>query len=113
MSGAPPFVGDPVKVMFQHMNEKPAPPSWHAPGLSVDLEALILRLLQKEPRDRLGHADDVAAELLRLGAFRIPGSRNGLPARAPTSTARRSRGAATSYGISRRASCASSAAAAG
>ena len=38
-------------------------------GVPAELEALTARLLAKDPRDRLGFAADVAAELVRLGAI--------------------------------------------
>jgi hypothetical protein len=65
--GRPPFVGQPAaQVLYQHCNERPMPPSELVEDVPAGLETLILRLLAKEPRHRLGHADDVAAVLAEL-----------------------------------------------
>jgi class 3 adenylate cyclase len=71
-TGRPPFVGDDVvSVISQHQRAEPVAPSWHAPGVPPDLEALILELLEKEPgkrptatetRDRLASVDPVPHE---------------------------------------------------
>jgi tetratricopeptide (TPR) repeat protein len=69
LAGRPPFVGTmAIQVLYQHFNTAPRPPSELAPGVPPELDALILSLLAKRPQDRLGHADDVAAALDRLGA---------------------------------------------
>src|SRR5262249_51948453 len=48
---------------------QPVAPSCFAEGVRPELDALALRLLAKEPRERPGHAGDVAAELAAaLGA---------------------------------------------
>ena len=44
------------------------PASAHADGVPGGVDALLRRLLAKEPRERLGYAEDVARELHRLGA---------------------------------------------
>jgi len=46
----------------------PVPPSEVVAGIPSELDALILQLLAKDPRDRIGHADDVAQALAALGA---------------------------------------------
>lgn len=48
--------------------DAPEPPSVLVEGVPPELENLILRLLEKDPRARIGFADDVAAVLDRLGA---------------------------------------------
>ena len=49
-TGRPPFVGDdPVAIISQHINAAPVAPSWHNPAVPQPLEALILRLLAKDP----------------------------------------------------------------
>ncbi len=58
----------------------PPPPSEHVDGVAADLDRLVVRLLQPEPRDRVGHADDVARALTEVagtGATPLP-----IPARA-------------------------------
>ncbi len=64
----PPFTGTPWMVMGQHLRATPTAPSELVTGVPPELDALILRLLAKEPQDRIGYADDVAAALEALGA---------------------------------------------
>jgi tetratricopeptide (TPR) repeat protein len=53
VTGRPPFVGDnSVAIIGQHLNTPPIVPSWHRPDLPPALEALILRLLEKDPSKR-------------------------------------------------------------
>jgi serine/threonine protein kinase len=55
-------------VARAHLDLSPRPPSELAPAVPPALDALVMRLLAKRPRDRLGYADDVAVALERLGA---------------------------------------------
>jgi tetratricopeptide (TPR) repeat protein len=69
LAGRPPFIGEsPAAVVMQHLEIEPEPPSVHAPGLPQGFDELVLRMLAKPPRDRIGYADDVATALERLGA---------------------------------------------
>jgi serine/threonine protein kinase len=43
---------NPLKLLFAHASETPTPPSAHRPDLPSDLEAVILRAIEKNPRDR-------------------------------------------------------------
>jgi hypothetical protein len=53
VTGRPPFVGDEaVAILGQHLNTPPVSPSWHNPDCPPGLEALILRLLEKDPNRR-------------------------------------------------------------
>jgi class 3 adenylate cyclase len=62
--GRPPFSGhDPVAVISQHLNTPPVAPSFHNPSLPPALNALILKLLAKNPQDRPSSADEVLAAL--------------------------------------------------
>jgi eukaryotic-like serine/threonine-protein kinase len=75
LTGRPPFRGSDVSVILErHLKEPPRPPSELAAGVSADLEAIVLRLLAKQPRDRIGYAADVGAALSRLGATDWPGT---------------------------------------
>ncbi|HEV8551681.1 MAG TPA: serine/threonine-protein kinase, partial [Polyangiaceae bacterium] len=47
---------------------RPVAPSEIVAGIPKGLDDLVLRLLAKDPRDRIGHADDVAQALAALGA---------------------------------------------
>jgi serine/threonine protein kinase/tetratricopeptide (TPR) repeat protein len=68
-TGRPPFVAErPEELLRQHLQQPPQAPSQLVEGLPEELEALMLRLLAKNPEERLGYAEDVAAALGRLGA---------------------------------------------
>ncbi len=67
LTGAPPFIGTPFSVRSQHQSAAPTPPSRHVQGVPLALEALVLRLLEKQPNHRVGFADEVAAELAQIG----------------------------------------------
>ena len=59
--GRTPFVGDPVAVLWQHVQTAPPDPRTLAPSLPDAVAELILRLLSKDPRDRPSAAAVVAA----------------------------------------------------
>jgi len=64
VTGRPPFVGeDSMSVIGQHVNTPPVAPTWHNPRCPRQLEALILRLLAKDPGERPESAADVLAAL--------------------------------------------------
>ena len=65
--GRPPFVGDEsVAIIGQHLNTPPVAPSWHRPDCPPGLEALILRLLEKDPRTRPSNAAEVREALEKV-----------------------------------------------
>src|SRR6266566_4808119 len=73
VTGRPPFVGDEaVAIIGQHLNTPPVAPSWHRPDCPPGLEALILRLLEKDPGKRPASAGEVRealGHLLEAGAM--------------------------------------------
>ena len=83
LTGTPPFVREsPVGLLWAHLHDPIQPPSERVEGLPPALDPLLLQLLAKQRRNRFGHAEDVAAALVRLGATASgPGSQ---PARQPT-----------------------------
>ncbi|SHN29476.1 serine/threonine-protein kinase [Streptomyces yunnanensis] len=67
LTGETPFrSGDPASVMMAHLNKAPDAPSSLRAGLPVGLDALVLRLLAKEPADRPQSAAAVHDELRSL-----------------------------------------------
>jgi beta-lactam-binding protein with PASTA domain/predicted Ser/Thr protein kinase len=69
VTGAPPFVGDsPVAVAYQHVREDPVPPSEYDPSLSLDVDAVILKAMAKNPANRYQSADEMREDLLRAVA---------------------------------------------
>jgi tetratricopeptide (TPR) repeat protein len=66
--GRPPFVGDEsVAIIGQHLNTPPVAPTWHRPDCPPALEALILRLLEKDPEKRPASATEVREALEAVG----------------------------------------------
>ena len=64
VTGRPPFLGDDsVAIIGQHINTPPVAPTWHNGQCPRPLEALILRLLAKEPSERPESVSDVLAAL--------------------------------------------------
>ncbi len=60
-TGKLPFAGEePVAIISQHLYAAPMPPRAHNPALPTALEAIILRLLAKDPVDRPATADEVS-----------------------------------------------------
>lgn len=52
-TGAPPFAGlSPNDLLKKHLSEDPAPPSVVNKNVSPDLDAIVLKLLSKKPKDR-------------------------------------------------------------
>jgi len=69
-AGRPPFLGDGVgDVIAKHIYEPPPPPRSLVPQLSAELEAVILRCLEKAPGDRFASASELARTLERVGGL--------------------------------------------
>ena len=74
LTGQPPFVGSSRSEVLQaHLRLEPTPPSGRVRTLPAALDRLVLRLLAKDPRERLGFADAVAAALAELKTDDGPG----------------------------------------
>jgi eukaryotic-like serine/threonine-protein kinase len=59
VAGRPPFTGDsPVSLAFRHVNEDPQPPSVYRPGVPPQVEAVIMRALEKDPGQRYQSAEE-------------------------------------------------------
>ena len=63
VSGRLPFEGDPVSLTYQHVHEAPARLDQIEPNVSPGLAALVGDLLEKDPADRPGSADEVRRAL--------------------------------------------------
>ena len=64
VTGRPPFLGDDsVAIIGQHINTPPVAPTWHNGQCPRALDALILRLLAKDPSERPESASDVLSAL--------------------------------------------------
>ena len=73
VTGRPPFAGDDVvAVISQHVNTPPVAPSWHTPECPAGLEALIVRLLAKDPAQRPASATEVIQALASVDVQSVP-----------------------------------------
>ena len=87
--GKPPFTADTsTAVAVKHVQERPLAPSLLGVSIAQSLEAIILKLLAKNPANRYPKADDLRADLKRYmdGAHRIPARTRPSP---PTGTTER------------------------
>jgi eukaryotic-like serine/threonine-protein kinase len=67
VTGKPPFSGEsPVSIAYQHVRERPQPPSLVNPQVPAPLEAVILQAMAKSPADRYQSADAMRADLDRF-----------------------------------------------
>jgi eukaryotic-like serine/threonine-protein kinase len=58
LTGRPPFHGDTaVTVALKHVTERPAPPMALNPTVTTELDAAVMRALEKEPERRFADAD--------------------------------------------------------
>ena len=64
LTGRVPFEGEsPVTIALRHVSETPPAPSQLHPAVSPALDAVVLRALAKDPRDRFADADEFIAAL--------------------------------------------------
>ncbi|MGW5689178.1 serine/threonine-protein kinase [Nonomuraea sp. NPDC003754] len=73
LCGQPPFLGVPIELIYQHLNQPPVPPRRLRPDIPADLEALVLSMLAKEPASRPASAAQVRHALASAGLRRAPG----------------------------------------
>ncbi len=64
LTGRTPFVGDsPVSIAYQHVGQPPQPPSVHQPGLSPEMDAVVLHALAKDRDARYQDAGQFRSDL--------------------------------------------------
>jgi tetratricopeptide (TPR) repeat protein/predicted Ser/Thr protein kinase len=69
LTGRLPFTGDdPLAIISQHLHAPAVPPSTFRPDLPAALEAIVLKLLAKDPADRFASAGEVTLALDRAMA---------------------------------------------
>ena len=67
VTGRAPFTGDtPLAIAYKHVQDQPPRPSTVSPGVPVGLEAIILKLLAKQPADRYVDAESLRSDLQRF-----------------------------------------------
>jgi tetratricopeptide (TPR) repeat protein len=74
-TGVPPFSGESLaEIVRKVCDEEPVPPRLRNPKISRELETVILKAIQKDPRNRYASASEFAEDLARI--------ESGLPIRA-------------------------------
>jgi serine/threonine-protein kinase len=64
LTGTTPFPGDnPFAVMNLRLTEPPVPPREVAPGITADLQEILYRALERDPKDRYASAREFARDL--------------------------------------------------
>src|SRR5437588_7353027 len=67
LTGRVPFDGDsPVTIALKQVSELPVPPSAYNPAIPPELDAIVLRALEKDPARRFADAGDMATALEQL-----------------------------------------------
>ncbi|CAM3228714.1 serine/threonine-protein kinase [Corallococcus soli] len=73
LTGARPFQGEHMQVMFAQVETQPPAPSTRAEGIPPALDALVLQLLEKKPARRPATAEAARQQLSAIeAALRIP-----------------------------------------
>jgi serine/threonine-protein kinase len=71
VTGNPPFAGmSPSDLLKKHISESPAPPSLANPNVTPELDAVILRMLSKKPKDRYAEMREVMSALRNVKCFK-------------------------------------------
>jgi pimeloyl-ACP methyl ester carboxylesterase/tRNA A-37 threonylcarbamoyl transferase component Bud32 len=63
---------DPVALVQRLVALDPAPPRTHVAGLPIELEAVVMRALEKRPAARFGSARELAGALRRIAGHDLP-----------------------------------------
>ena len=100
LTGRTPFDGDtPVTVAMRHIQDLPEPPSRINPRIAPGLERIILRCLEKDPKDRYRDGNALAYALENLGRPGRQGSTLGVTRGGPVTPAQSQIAAGRGSGI--------------
>jgi eukaryotic-like serine/threonine-protein kinase len=73
LTGQAIFTGDtPLSVAYQHVRERPIPPSQRRADISPELETVVLKALAKKPEKRYQSAAQMRADLMRVSSGNPP-----------------------------------------
>lgn len=67
LTGTPPFLGGPSEVVARHLHDRPTPPRERRADVPAELEAIVLRCLEKDPARRHPSAAALRADLEACG----------------------------------------------
>ena len=81
LTGEPPFLGEPLQVLYAHQEKEPPRPSQvrKEPDFPAQVDDLVLRCLRKEPAERPQSAVELASELRLLLASLRAGTGETMP----------------------------------
>jgi len=69
IGGKPPFQGsDSIDIIVKHIREKPVPLRNHVTDLPLEVNALVMKMLEKEPANRFQSMDEVLDAMKAAGA---------------------------------------------
>ena len=81
LTGRKPFEAASADEMLRkHMSEKPVPPSTLSPGLSPELDNLVLRCLEKDPAERYASVAELLSALETFTSAEEPSAARPVPA---------------------------------
>lgn len=60
LCGCLPFDGSDISIVVQHLHEPPVPLRDHVPTLPAEVEAVVLRALEKDPKQRFASVQELA-----------------------------------------------------
>jgi serine/threonine protein kinase len=63
-TGRPPYMGDDIGVLFQHVEGNPVPPRQTNPDLPPALEEMILKAMAVDPGQRFQNVDELRRNLM-------------------------------------------------
>jgi tetratricopeptide (TPR) repeat protein len=66
LTGEPPFLGKPHRIIHQVLSDEPRPPRRINPAVPADLETICLKAMAKDPSRRYASPADLAADLRRF-----------------------------------------------
>lgn len=71
LTGAPPFAGlDPNDLLKKHLSELPAPPTVANPNLVPEVDAVMMRMLAKKPKERPADMREVMSMFRNIKVFK-------------------------------------------
>ncbi|MGE0709345.1 MAG: protein kinase [Planctomycetota bacterium] len=79
LTGTTPFRGNPYEILVKIRDQQPPAPSAQLPGLPWELDAICLKAIEKDPRDRYASAQALAEEVRRFLASRPIEARRSTP----------------------------------
>jgi serine/threonine-protein kinase len=65
-TGKPPYVGEDMAVLFQHVEGNPVPPRQVNPDMASELEAIILKAMAIDPEQRFQSSEELRKGLVEF-----------------------------------------------